>query len=270
MKGENTMLKKLFICLVTVTMLAVCGISAYAEGKMYDTTMCASRTGKDNTYMIQISIDVPRECEEYMGIAKNISKFNSDNNYYFWNVDIPFECTVTIDGTDYALGKGYVDGYFERSEKVYWTLEHTFTGYGRHEIKSVVSTPKSSTFRVLYDSIVSSPPQGYNINNAGERSNKVYAYSLIGLINAERSKNGLSTVNADYTLMKTTELKLLEYMRTPPYAYMNNEIYVFGASEPYEAFRTLYDSEKGRDLLYGNYKNIGIAAVCDKQNILHW
>lgn len=274
------MIKKMIVHLITIAIVAVCGISAYAYDNDTNVSICASRTGEDNTYIIQVSFNLNNHNnKDYKQISRELKGYD-----YFTEVVTPFDCELYINDEPYSLGKGYANRYFNENGNIYWEFVCELDGYGYHNIEADIYK-HSQIIAGCMTEVESYPPHQYSSLDATEDVNISYAYNLLSLINDERVCNDYAEMDNDYELIDLAETRLIHCMQDNQFSHNNlnryynrwdidfndrDEVFIYGACDPYEAMQTLLQSEAGSDLVYGDYDNIGIAAICDRQNIMHW
>ncbi|MCC8160135.1 MAG: hypothetical protein LIO53_02265 [Oscillospiraceae bacterium] len=275
------MIKKILALITAIAVAVVCGTSVFAYDSNTNVSICASRTAYDRTYIIQVSFDLRNENnKDFKQIAKELKSCDS-----FTETFTPFECEVYIDGECYSLGTGRANKYFADSGNVYWEFIHEFEDYGYYDVEADIYKNSQLISGCIIEVAVY-PPHDYSISDATDNINTSYAYKLTSLINEERQLNGLNSLSIDCCLVDIAETKLIRSLESNRISHndldsyyksknikfkLRDEVFICGASNPSEVLQTLMQSPTGSDLLYeGEYKYIGIAAICDLQNIMYW
>lgn len=273
------MIKKIFIQMIAAMML-VCGISVYAYDNDASVTIQAARTGYSATYNIGVSLTLSnKESYDYKAI---LNKLKPAGKY---ETDTQYNCVITIDDEeDYSIGAGYANEYFKKSGDIYWNFMYEFETYGRHWIDATIYK-NGKVVEYDYICVDIYPSEPYSSDYSTGNENISYEYRLMSFINYERTARKLDKLYL-YDDMQDLSWDRLTYVMDEDYLthdyleddydwydidyYDCEELFVIGACCPEEAMQILLSTPKGKQLIYGNWEDIGVCAICDDQNIMHW
>ncbi|MCD8180452.1 MAG: hypothetical protein LUF26_03110 [Firmicutes bacterium] len=283
------MVKHIFAFII-IAALAAGGTSAlaydvntFAYNVSTDISVCVSRTGKDKTYAIEVSLDLySRRSKDFKQIASDLDMYN-----YYVETATQFEAELYIDGECFYLGNGCANTYFSDSGNVYWDFICEFEDYGVHDIEAYVYKDDCSYLIAGCETGVDvCPPREYSVSDASDEPNTSYAYRLAFLINRARRNSDCSELEIDAALTDIAEEKLICSLKNNRFGHddldlyyeredidfeSRRELFICGACCAEEALEALLETAGGIDMIHGGkYEHIGIAAVCDGQNIMHW